>query len=94
MYHVLLLLACAVTIYLACEWFVNAVEWLGVRLQVGPVAVGTVLAAAGTALPESVVTLVAVLFGSPSTATTSPSAPRWAARSWSAPSPTGSPAPC
>ena len=30
-----------------------------------PVAVGTILAAAGTALPESVVTLVAVLFGSP-----------------------------
>jgi cation:H+ antiporter len=65
MYHVLLLLVCAVVIYLACEWFVNAVEWLGVRLQVGPVAVGTILAAAGTALPESVVTLVAVLFGSP-----------------------------
>ena len=55
---------CAVAIYVACEWFVNAVEWLGGRLEVGPVAVGTILAAAGTALPESVVTLVAVLFGS------------------------------
>jgi cation:H+ antiporter len=63
--HVVLLIVCAVVIYLACEWFVNAVEWLGVRLRVGPVAVGTVLAAAGTALPESVVTFVAVLFGSP-----------------------------
>ncbi|HYY10458.1 MAG TPA: sodium:calcium antiporter [Kineosporiaceae bacterium] len=63
--HLLVLAACAVVIYLACEWFVNAVEWLGVRLKVGPVAVGTILAAAGTALPESVVTLVAVLFGSP-----------------------------
>jgi cation:H+ antiporter len=52
-----------VVIYLACEYFVNAVEWLGVRLQVGPVAVGTILAAVGTALPESVVTLVAVTFG-------------------------------
>jgi cation:H+ antiporter len=62
--HVVLLLGCAVVIYLACEWFVNAVEWLGVRLRFGPLAVGTVLAAAGTALPESVVTLVAVLFGS------------------------------
>jgi cation:H+ antiporter len=62
--HVALLLGCAVVIYLACEWFINAVEWLGVRLRVGPLAVGTVLAAAGTALPESVVTLVAVLFGS------------------------------
>jgi cation:H+ antiporter len=64
--HVVLLLACAVAIYLACEWFVNAVEWLGVRMKVGPVAVGTILAAVGTALPESVVTLVAVLFGSSS----------------------------
>jgi cation:H+ antiporter len=64
MLHVVLLLTCAVVIYLACEWFVNAVEWLGVQLNFGPIAVGTILAAAGTALPESVVTLVAVLFGS------------------------------
>jgi cation:H+ antiporter len=61
--HVLLLLGCAVAIYLSCEWFVNAVEWLGLQLNVGPVAVGTILAAVGTALPESVVTLVAVTFG-------------------------------
>jgi cation:H+ antiporter len=61
--HVVLLLACAVAIYLASEWFVNAVEWLGAHLKVGPLAVGSILAAAGTALPESVVTLVAVLFG-------------------------------
>jgi cation:H+ antiporter len=61
--HVLLLLGCAVVIYLACEWFVNSVEWLGLQLNVGPMAVGTILAAIGTALPESVVTLVAVTFG-------------------------------
>ena len=61
MSHVLALLGCAVVIYLACEWFVNAIEWLGERLQVGSMAVGSILAAVGTALPESVVTLVAVL---------------------------------
>jgi cation:H+ antiporter len=61
--HVLLLIGCAVAIYLACEWFVNAVEWLGVELGIATLAVGTVLAAIGTALPESVVTLVAVLSG-------------------------------
>lgn len=60
--HVALLLGCAISIYLACEWFVNAVEWLGVRLNMGTIAIGTVLAAIGTALPESVVTLVAVTF--------------------------------
>jgi cation:H+ antiporter len=62
--HVVLLISCAVAIYLSCEWFVNAIEWLGVRMRIGGMAVGTILAAAGTALPESVVTLMAVLFGS------------------------------
>jgi cation:H+ antiporter len=61
--HVALLPLSAVAIYLACGWFVNAVEWLGLRLELGPLAVGTVLAAFGTALPESVVTFVAVVFG-------------------------------
>ncbi|MEU6416406.1 sodium:calcium antiporter [Streptomyces spiralis] len=59
----MLLIVCAVAIYLSCEWFVNAVEWLGERLNVGKMAVGTILAAFGTALPESVVTLVAVTTG-------------------------------
>ena len=61
--HFALLVAAAAAIYFSCEWFVNAVEWVGRRLQVREMAVGTVLAAAGTALPESVVTLVAVAFG-------------------------------
>jgi Ca2+/Na+ antiporter len=60
--HVVLLVGCALVIYLACEGFINAVEWLGVQLNVGPIAVGTILAAVGTALPESVMTLVAVTF--------------------------------
>lgn len=64
MTHVILLIVAAVAIYFSCEWFVNAVEWLGRRLNVGPLAVGTILAAFGTALPESVVTFVAVVFGS------------------------------
>ncbi|MEV0844456.1 sodium:calcium antiporter [Streptomyces sp. NPDC049954] len=61
--HFVVLVVCAVAIYLSCEWFVNAVEWLGRRLNVGRTAVGTILAAFGTALPESVVTLVAVTTG-------------------------------
>jgi cation:H+ antiporter len=58
-----LLLTSAVVIYLACDYFVNAVEWVGHHFGVSRTAVGTVLAAFGTALPESVVTLVAVVFG-------------------------------
>ncbi|HEY4028884.1 MAG TPA: sodium:calcium antiporter [Caulobacteraceae bacterium] len=59
----LILLASAGVIYLACELFVNGVEWIGHRFDVGQKATGTILAAFGTALPESVVTLVAVAFG-------------------------------
>lgn len=51
-------------IYLACEYFVNGIEWLGRRLNLGATAVGSVLAAFGTALPESAVTFMAVVFGS------------------------------
>jgi cation:H+ antiporter len=57
-----LLLGSAVLIYLACEFFVNGVEWVGRKLAVGQKATGTILAAFGTALPESVVTFVAVTF--------------------------------
>lgn len=56
------LIASAAAIYFACEFFVNGVEWLGRRLGVGSTATGTILAAFGTALPESVVTFVAVAF--------------------------------
>lgn len=58
-----LLLASAALIYAACETFVNGVEWVGRKLSLSQTATGTVLAALGTALPESVVTLVAVAFG-------------------------------
>jgi len=58
-----LLLVSAAFIYGACEFFVNGVEWVGRKIGVSQNAVGTVLAAFGTALPESVVTFVAVVFG-------------------------------
>ena len=59
----LLLLGAAAAIYFSCELFVNAVEHLGRLWKVGALAVGTVLAAVGTALPESVVTGIAVTVG-------------------------------
>jgi cation:H+ antiporter len=44
-------------------WFTNAVEWLGRRIDLGAGAVGALLAAVGTALPESVIPIVALLGG-------------------------------
>jgi cation:H+ antiporter len=58
-----LFLGSAGAIYLACEYFVNGVEWFGQKLKLSATATGTVLAAFGTALPESAVTFVAVMFG-------------------------------
>jgi cation:H+ antiporter len=63
MLNVVLLLGSAAVIYMACEYFVNGVEWVGRKFAVGQRATGSILAAFGTALPESVVTFVAVVFG-------------------------------
>jgi cation:H+ antiporter len=60
---VIALLLSAGFVYWACEYFVNGVEWIGQKAGISQNAVGTVLAAFGTALPESVVTFVAVVFG-------------------------------
>lgn len=57
------LIGSAVVIYFSCELFVNAIEWVGMRFNISKNAVGTILAAFGTALPESVVTFIAVVFG-------------------------------
>ena len=57
----LLFAGSAIVIYYACSFFVNGVEWLGRRLNLSQTATGTVLAAFGTALPETVVTFFAVV---------------------------------
>ena len=63
MLTVVLFLGSAAAIYFACEFFVNGVEWLGRKLGIGETATGTILAAFGTALPESAVTFAAVVLG-------------------------------
>jgi cation:H+ antiporter len=51
----------AVAIVVAAALFTNAVEILGDRLDLGQGAVGSVLAAVGTALPETMIPIVAVV---------------------------------
>ena len=53
----------AAAIYFSCEFFVNGLERVGKRLEIAQTATGGILVAFGTALPESVVTLVVVAFG-------------------------------
>ena len=52
-------------IIVASELFTNGIEWLGHRLGLGHGATGSLLAALGTALPESVVPVVALIGGRP-----------------------------
>ncbi|HSV42334.1 MAG TPA: hypothetical protein VLH13_02865 [Methanomassiliicoccales archaeon] len=48
-------------ILIGCEFFTNGVEWLGKRLNLAEGAIGSVLAAIGTAMPETLVPLIAIL---------------------------------
>jgi cation:H+ antiporter len=50
-----------VIILIAAELFTNAVEWFGQRLGLAQGAVGSVLAAVGTALPETMIPIIAIL---------------------------------
>src|SRR5690349_17549577 len=51
-----------VVILAAAELFTNGIEWFGHKLNLAEGAVGSVLAAVGTALPETMIPLVAILF--------------------------------
>lgn len=57
---ILLVLSLGV-ILVGAEMFTNGVEWAGRRLNLGEAAVGSLLAAVGTALPETMIPLVALL---------------------------------
>ncbi|HNC05350.1 MAG TPA: hypothetical protein PLS38_03490, partial [Solirubrobacterales bacterium] len=43
--------------------FTNAIEWLGHKLNLGEGAVGSILAAVGTAMPETLIPIVAIIGG-------------------------------
>jgi cation:H+ antiporter len=58
--YVLLLVSFAIVLSGALL-FTNAVEWIGHRLGLGEGAVGSVLAAVGTATPETLIAIVALL---------------------------------
>jgi cation:H+ antiporter len=58
------LLALSLAVILAgAELFTNGIEWIGERFGLSEGAVGSVLAAVGTALPETILPLVAIVSG-------------------------------
>lgn len=58
-----LMLASFAVILAGALVFTNAVEWAGHRLALGQGAVGSLLAAVGTAMPETLIPIVAVIGG-------------------------------
>jgi len=56
-----ILVAAFILILAGAELFTNGIEWVGHKLQLAEGAVGSVLAAVGTALPETMIPIVAIL---------------------------------
>ncbi len=58
----LVLLVSFLIILAGAELFTNGIEWFGHKLGLAEGAVGSVLAAVGTALPETMIPIIAILF--------------------------------
>jgi cation:H+ antiporter len=59
---VIVLVLAFLIILLGAELFTNGIEWFGRKLGLAEGAVGSVLAAVGTALPETMIPIIAILF--------------------------------
>ena len=59
---VALIVGAFVLILVGAEVFTNGVEWLGLKLRISEGATGSILAALGTATPETLIPIVAILF--------------------------------
>ena len=60
---VLILIGAFIVILIGAELFTNGIEWFGRKLELAEGAVGSVLAAVGTALPETMIPIIAIMTG-------------------------------
>jgi cation:H+ antiporter len=67
--EVLTLALAFVVILAGAELFTNGIEWFGLKLGLAEGAVGSVLAAVGTALPETMIPIIAILFAAGASST-------------------------
>jgi len=61
-FDIVMLIFPLLIILIACELFTNGIEWLGLKLGLAESATGSILAAVGTALPETIVPIIAIFF--------------------------------
>jgi cation:H+ antiporter len=62
----LMLVVGLVVILIGCDVFTNSIEWLGKKLSLNEGLLGSIFAAVGTALPETLIPIVAVFSGASS----------------------------
>jgi len=62
--NVLMLFIALAVILLGATVFTNGLEWFGKKMNLSDGAVGSIFAAVGTALPETLIPIIAILFGS------------------------------
>jgi cation:H+ antiporter len=62
LFSVLLLIFSLGFILLTCVVFTNAIEWLGKKLNFHQGIIGSIFAAVGTGMPETIVPIIAILF--------------------------------
>jgi len=62
----IILISSIAVMLLGATLFTNGIEWFGKRFNVSEGVVGSVFAGVGTALPETVIPVVAILFGTTS----------------------------
>jgi cation:H+ antiporter len=65
---IIILVAAFIVILMGAELFTNGIEWFGRKLELAEGVVGSVLAAVGTALPETMIPIIAILTGGGSAA--------------------------
>jgi len=65
-FTIIILIGSIVVMLFGATLFTNAIEWLGKRLNVSDGAIGSILAGVGTALPETMIPVVAIFFGTTS----------------------------
>ncbi len=63
---ILILISSIGVMLLGAGLFTNGIEWFGKKLNVSDRAIGSVFAGVGTALPETMIPIVAILFGTTS----------------------------
>lgn len=64
----LMLLVGLIVILIGCDIFTNSIEWLGQKLDLNEGMLGSIFAAVGTALPETLIPIVAVVLGTTTSA--------------------------